>query len=61
MLRHPEVRSSYEAARALDQLATRLGTHPVVISGGDGIGEHPTQALLDLFTIMDFKHRSRTV
>jgi aspartate carbamoyltransferase len=55
VLRHPEVRSSYEAARALDQLATRLGTHPVVISGGDGIGEHPTQALLDLFTIMDFK------
>lgn len=57
VLRHPEVRSSYEAARALDQLATRLGTHPVVISGGDGIGEHPTQALLDLFTIMDFKRQ----
>ena len=58
VLRHPEVRSSYEAAQALDQLATRLGTHPVVISGGDGIGEHPTQALLDLFTVIDFKHRA---
>jgi aspartate carbamoyltransferase catalytic subunit len=56
VLRHPEVRSSYEAARQLDQLATRLPTRPVVISGGDGVGEHPTQALLDLFTILDFKH-----
>ena len=55
VLRHPQVRSSYEAAFALDQLATRLGTRPVVISGGDGVGEHPTQALLDLFTIVDFK------
>ena len=55
VLRHPEVRSSYEAAYQLDQLATRLGTRPVVISGGDGVGEHPTQALLDLFTIIDFK------
>jgi aspartate carbamoyltransferase len=58
VLRHPEVRSSYEAARQLDQLASRLGTHPVVISGGDGIGEHPTQALLDLFTILDFKQHA---
>jgi aspartate carbamoyltransferase len=55
VLRHPEVRSSYEAAYQLDQLTTRLGTRSVVISGGDGIGEHPTQALLDLFTIIDFK------
>ena len=58
VLRHPEVRSSYEAAYQLDQLAARLGTHPVVISGGDGVGEHPTQALLDLFTLIDFKHRA---
>jgi aspartate carbamoyltransferase len=55
VLRHPEVGSSYEAARHLDLLGSRLGTHPVVVSGGDGIGEHPTQALLDLFTIIDFK------
>ena len=55
VLRHPEVRSSYEAAYQLDQLTTRLGTRSVVISGGDGVGEHPTQALLDLFTIVDFK------
>jgi aspartate carbamoyltransferase len=55
VLRHPEVRSSYEAAYALDQLTTRLGTRSVVVSGGDGVGEHPTQALLDLFTIVDHK------
>jgi aspartate carbamoyltransferase len=53
VLRHPEVRSSYEAAYHLDQLGARLGTRCVVISGGDGIGEHPSQALLDLFTIVD--------
>jgi len=53
VLRHPEVRSSYLAADYLDQLGGRLGRQPVVISGGDGVGEHPTQALLDLFTIVD--------
>ena len=58
VLRHPEVRSSYEAAYQLDQLASRLGTRAVVVSGGDGVGEHPTQALLDLFTIIDFKHQA---
>jgi aspartate carbamoyltransferase len=55
VLRHPAVRSSYEAAFHLDQLADRLGRRPVVISGGDGVGEHPSQALLDLYTIIDTK------
>jgi aspartate carbamoyltransferase len=55
VLRHPEVGSSYQAAYYLDQLAEKLGHQSVVISGGDGVGEHPTQALLDLFTILDFK------
>ncbi|MFN8563128.1 MAG: aspartate carbamoyltransferase [Anaerolineae bacterium] len=55
VLRHPDVGSSYEAAYYLDRLGERLGRQPVVVSGGDGIGEHPTQALLDLFTIVDFK------
>jgi len=55
VLRHPEVRSSYEAAYQVDQLGARLDMQAVVISGGDGVGEHPTQALLDLFTIFDFK------
>ena len=27
--------------------------HKPVINAGDGIGEHPTQALLDIFTIRE--------
>ncbi len=57
VLRHPEVRSSFEAAYQLDKLAARLGQRCVVVSGGDGVGEHPTQALLDLYTIVDFKRK----
>lgn len=55
VLRHPQVGSSYQAAYYLDQLRTKITHQPTVISGGDGIGEHPTQALLDLFTIADLK------
>ncbi len=54
-LRHPEIGSSYEAAYYLDLLNKRIDNPTVVVSGGDGIGEHPTQALLDLFTIYDQK------
>jgi aspartate carbamoyltransferase len=42
VLRHPEVGSARVAAAAADV---------PVINAGDGTGEHPTQALLDLFTI----------
>lgn len=55
VLRHPDVGSSLEAAWYLDKLEAKIGRRPVVISGGDGIGEHPSQALLDLFTILDLK------
>lgn len=55
VLRHPEVGSSFEAAYYLDRLREQIGRRPVVISGGDGVGEHPSQALLDMFTILDFK------
>lgn len=55
VLRHPEVGSSYQAAFYLDQLHSQVTRQPLVISGGDGVGEHPTQALLDLFTIVDLK------
>jgi len=55
VLRHPEVGSSYEAAYYLNRLSEQIGRRPVVISGGDGIGEHPSQALLDMFTILNFK------
>lgn len=55
VLRHPKIGSSYESAYYLDRLNEQIKTPASVISGGDGIGEHPTQALLDLFTIVDLK------
>lgn len=55
VLRHPDVGSSYEAAYYLDLLREQIERNPVIISGGDGIGEHPSQALLDCFTIYDLK------
>lgn len=42
VLRHPEMGSVATAAKY---------TKKPIINAGDGIGEHPTQALLDLFTI----------
>jgi aspartate carbamoyltransferase len=44
VLRHPEVGSAAIAAQA---------ARKPVINAGDGIGEHPTQALLDAFTIRE--------
>lgn len=44
VLRHPEQGSAAEAAEAADK---------PVINAGDGPGEHPTQALLDAFTIVE--------
>jgi aspartate carbamoyltransferase len=44
VLRHPEVGAS--------ALAARYARKPI-INAGDGVGEHPTQALLDLFTIVE--------
>ena len=42
VLRHPSVGASKAAARA---------SSVPVINAGDGVGEHPTQTLLDLYTI----------
>lgn len=42
VVRHPKEGSA--------RLAARLAKHPV-INGGDGGNEHPTQALIDLYTI----------
>jgi len=42
VLRHPEMGSSATAARY---------AHVPIINAGDGAGEHPTQGLLDLYTI----------
>ena len=44
VIRHPVVGSALKAA---------LASNIPVINAGDGIGEHPTQALLDLFTIYE--------
>ncbi|MBP47695.1 MAG: aspartate carbamoyltransferase [Myxococcales bacterium] len=44
VLRHPELGAAKEAARY---------ARKPIINAGDGIGEHPTQALLDLFTIVE--------
>ncbi|CEP03427.1 aspartate carbamoyltransferase [Plasmodiophora brassicae] len=43
VLRHPETGSAKRAADAVPNCP--------VINAGDGIGEHPTQALLDVYTI----------
>jgi aspartate carbamoyltransferase len=48
VLRHPEVGAS--------ALAAKYARKPI-INAGDGIGEHPTQALLDLFTIIEELHQ----
>ncbi|MBU0595175.1 aspartate carbamoyltransferase [Candidatus Bipolaricaulota bacterium] len=42
VLRHPQIGSAAEAAAA---------THLPVLNAGDGAGQHPTQSLLDLYTI----------
>jgi len=44
VIRHPEVGSA--------RIAADFANVPV-INAGDGVGEHPTQALLDFFTISD--------
>jgi len=44
VLRHPDVGAAKTAADA---------ARKPIINAGDGIGEHPTQALLDMFTILE--------
>ena len=44
VLRHPMIGAAEQAARH---------TRKPIINAGDGAGEHPTQALLDLFTILE--------
>jgi len=43
VLRHPEIGAAAEAAAA---------TSKPVLNAGDGAGQHPTQSLLDLYTIL---------
>ena len=51
VLRHPQRGSSKLAAEVADKYGVP------VISGGSGSQEHPTQALLDIFTIQEYHHR----
>jgi carbamoyl-phosphate synthase/aspartate carbamoyltransferase/dihydroorotase len=44
VLRHPRSGAAAEAAAAMSK---------PLLNAGDGVGEHPTQALLDLYTILD--------
>ena len=44
VIRHPEMGAVQRAANV---------SRVPVINAGDGIGEHPTQALLDVFTIRE--------
>lgn len=44
VLRHPTIGAAERAARVL---------HKPLINAGDGAGEHPTQAILDVFTIQE--------
>ena len=48
VIRHPVIGSAQELAE---------GASVPVINGGDGAGQHPTQALLDLYTIRQEKGR----
>jgi len=48
VLRHPQIGAAEEAARATDR---------PVINAGDGAGQHPTQSLLDLYTILEEQGR----
>lgn len=47
VIRHPQVGTAEKVAKVADI---------PIINAGDGVGEHPTQALLDMFTI-DEKHK----
>lgn len=44
VIRHPAVGAAQEAANSSKQ---------PVVNAGDGVGEHPTQAMLDIFTIRE--------
>jgi len=47
VMRHPESKAPQNALKALGS----DNSHPVIINAGDGKNFHPTQALLDLYTL----------
>lgn len=48
ILRHPDNNTA-------EFLSTELKSHTAIINAGDGSNQHPTQALLDLMTIRQYK------
>ncbi len=55
VLRHKEIGAAERAAQVIDA----HGLHARIVNAGDGAGEHPTQALLDLYTI--WRERKRKI
>jgi aspartate carbamoyltransferase len=52
VLRHPEMGAARMAAQAIQAELKKVGLGPVpLINAGDGVGEHPSQGLLDMYTI----------
>ncbi len=50
IIRHPSVNTPYEIANKLDA----LGFNTSILSAGDGLHSHPSQGLLDLYTLTQF-------
>jgi aspartate carbamoyltransferase catalytic subunit len=58
VVRHSESGASHLIAAHLNALGKR---HVHVVNAGDGRHQHPTQGLLDLFTIRHYKHEFRNL
>lgn len=53
VLRHPERGAALRATDAIHRQRHKLNLPPVpLLNAGDGVGEHPSQALLDAYTIV---------
>ncbi len=53
VLRHPERGAALRAAQAIHRQRYKLSLPAVpLLNAGDGVGEHPSQALLDAYTIV---------
>jgi aspartate carbamoyltransferase catalytic subunit len=53
VVRHPASGAAHRLAGWIDRDAGATGTHTSIVNAGDGMHEHPTQALLDAATLRD--------
>ncbi|GAA0903765.1 aspartate carbamoyltransferase catalytic subunit [Pseudonocardia zijingensis] len=53
VVRHPASGAAHRLAGWIDRDAEKTGTHTSIVNAGDGMHEHPTQALLDAATLRD--------